>query len=340
MPSVKVDEVSKDFGDYIEFHGETILDDVMYGSESLKHFRTIEKDAQAGISILLPNVRMGETWQNFQANVTEKGAIKVGAEYTVQRQHKVNVPIEPDTLVGEWTGMKKLNGKQLYDESKPRSQMALVEFGMQKVVESAANDRDEKVLITGKYKQHTEGVASPAQDSCDGLIEIMRKATITEIKYGERAGTGAAKLEPFAMGAIGTGVGDTYNYVDDFKDRIPEKYRQMPLKIFTSLTICQRYASDKKKMSSFDGQYTDGFHVDDTSMTLHYFPGLAGFDFMFAVHPDNLIRFIHKNDGAKGNLHLNASNPYKLLILADWHECYGISNFDYVWSNDRIPILP
>lgn len=334
-----LDRMKQDVGEYIDLFPQEIMKQMLWGSPSLRHFLTIARDAQAGTTIMVPNIDMGEVWQSFQPEFNEKGDINIGAETTVQRRHKVNVGLDPDVLNGEWSGQKTLNGMNLIDEGKQREDMALPQFAMQKIAERVSHDREMKVIVKGKYVGPTSGQESPAEEACDGLLKLMDDATNTAITYGERAKLGAAKLEPFAMGAIPTGAKMAYEYFKDFKARIPEIYREQPLKVFASRNYCDRYAEDKQEMSSFRGQFADGMQIDNTNMSLHALPGLAGFDTIFAVAPRNLLRFIHKNDGISSNLKVNAAEMYKLKIGGDFHECYGVANWDFFFSNDQIPVL-
>lgn len=337
--NVDVDKIADYMGRYVKMYSHVILDAARYGFVSKPHFTTLPTEVQEGGIIMIPKTDLGEVVQNFQAEFNEKGQFNISEESTVQRHHKINVPLIPEKLIGQWSGQQPINNQFLVDETKPPAKMNFPFFVMKKVIEQINHDREMKMLVTGKYKPAVAGQASPAQDTMDGIIEIMRKATVTQITYGDRRKLNVAKLEPFSMGAIGTAVGDTYKYIKDFKSRIPAIYRTLPLKVFASQDICDRYAEDKQEMSKFSGQFTDGMRIDNTNMTLHSKPGLAGYDLIYATAPSNLVRFIHKNDGAT-NIRLNDADPYKLRILGSWHEALGVAHWDYFWCNDRIPILP
>jgi len=337
MPEVNISKTKDHLGRYASRYPHILFEQVAYGSDYLRDGSviTINNEATAGMQVGIPNDTITEVWQGMYPEFQAKGNIHFSVEATTQRQHKINVPIYPEALVGQWEGVTPTNGTVLYDETKGMKKQPLARFAWNKILKRVQKDRDTKVFMRGKYVAPTGGTPPPAEESVDGIYEVLRKAVLTEIDYGDRVGK--PKLEPMALGPVPTDPKLILEYFREFKFSIPEQYRSEGLYVAASKTICERYVDAKSTEAKHSQQYAPKMYIDGSSMQLRHFPGMEDSDLVFAYAPGNLIRIINRNDGATQNFEVNDAEMYILRAKAGWHECYGFGHFDYVFATNQIP---
>ena len=303
-------EIKLALGAYTTLLRNELRDQVMAKSETLMDFRTVMSDAQDGNEVGIPVTNLSEVVQSFQNVVTPKGNFTIGAEKVTQRRHKINVQIDPDTIVGEWEGY-------MYDEKVSRKEMPLVKYIMNKLMSKIEEDREEQMIMKGVYTAPTAGVANNANQTVDGIIRISDVAAT------------AGKYTKFAMGAIT--AGNEFEYLEQFVANIPAKFRHMPLDVYISPDLLLAYNRDKRDTFKYWQDITD--RLDFTQARLKARLSLSGSQRVMATMPGNFVRIIHKNPGAT-NIDVDTS-PYIVLPFADWHESFGIGDFRYFWSNDQ-----
>jgi len=334
-PSISL--VANHLGKYASLKSQLLFGQLIYSSPYLRDgtIKTIHDTATDGVKVGFLNFTMTSVWQGGIPEYNHMGDSHFSVESAIQRQHKFNVSIHPENLHKEWEGSVPVNGTILYDESKKPKKMPYTQFVINRILEQVGRDRDQKVLMKAKYAPPVLGSPSPPEKSLDGINEILRQATVTDIDYGDRIGS--KKLVPMTLGAIPDKAEELIEYFREFKYGIPEQYRTYGLIVIASETVRQRYFEALKTVSRFDKQYNKGVFLDASNIEFRSLPGMEDSDLVFAYAPGNLQRIINKNDGASGFITVNDAEIYTIRVVSSWHETYSFSHFDYVFSNDQIP---
>lgn len=306
-------EIKDTLGPFVKLHREELIDQVMQPYDTAAECRTITSEAQAGNTLGIPVSHLSEVVQGFQARYTPKGTFKMGAHKIVQRRHKINISIDPDTIVGEWEGY-------LYDEKLSRKDMPLVKYILGKLMGKIDEDREIEMVYNGSYVAPTANVASPAAEGVNGFGKVI-----------------ADHITAGAIGAFPLGVysaATTFEYVESFFTSIPQLHRYKRLNMYMSPDVLLDYQRDKRNTFNYKLEMSELLKIDFSNIVMKPLPSMVGKKRIFATVPGNLVRAIHKNTTAN-NLEVTPDD-YIVKVMADWHESFGIADTDLFWVNNQV----
>lgn len=307
-----ITQITAAVGAYVDVKKDELVQEYLQPSVTEKYMRTILSEAQAGEHVAIPSDHMSEVVQGFQAVFTAKGDWTTNAEKIMQRRHKVNLLINPDTIVGQYEGY-------LYDEKKSREEMPLVAYIVGKIPALVDRDKEEQMIYNGVYAPLTAGTAGTANQSIDGLRKIMDTAAT------------ASKYSKFVMGTYA--ADETFEYLENFFASIPEAHRYRKMKVFMSEQTKLNYQKDKRATFQYFQDLSQLLKIDFSNLEIVSLPSMVGSKRIFACPDGNLVRVLHKNSGAE-NLEV-LRQDYSVKLMADWHTAYGIADYRYFWSNDQ-----
>lgn len=303
-------QIAASLGQFTALHKEELLEQVMEKYATLLILRTIMSEVQEGNTLGIPRAHLSEVVQGFSSSFTHKGDLQIGANTVTQRRHKINVLINPDEIVGEWEGY-------LYDEKKSRKDMPIVKFIMNKLMGKIQEDRELQMVYKGKYVPRAGNAVPPAHESVDGFRTIINDAAL------------AGKFATFALGAYTPET--IFEYVESFLTLIPQIHRYKKLQLLMSEDNKLAYQRDKRNKNFYWAQMSDMLKVDFSQMEIISTPALAGTQKIFATVPGNMVRVIHKNQNAD-NIEVSTFD-YSVKVMGDWHESFGMAEWDFFWSN-------
>lgn len=307
-----VANIKNALGPYKVLMRDQIAEQLFQSAVTVPYMRTFFTEAQDGQEVGLPASQISEVIQSFQPVRTRKGAAEMYAHKTVMRRLKINVPIMPDNIVGEWEGF-------LYNEKIKRRDMPITRYIIEKVLKKVQEEREEDIVYKGVYSAPVAGTPNAAAQSVDGMGRMIQ------------LGITGATIAPFAMGApTATNI---FEYLEDFFTRIPSKHRYKRLQVFMSEDLKLFYQRDKRNTFNYKLEMSELLKIDFSNIQLVGLPSMAGQNRVFATVPGNMVRLLHKNDGVD-NLEIRDDEPYTVDVIADWHECYGIADHRYFWTND------
>lgn len=312
MAGVKA-EIKNALGAFVSLHQKDLLEQLMQKHDTLVHLRTIMSEAQKDNMVGIPSSQLSDVVQGYQKAFTPMGELTTSAETTIQRRHKIDLLVNPDDIVGEWEGF-------LYDEKKSRAEMPLVKYILQKLLEKIQDEKERLMVYTGVYQAPVANTPNPADKSVDGFEKILANAAI------------AGKFDPFIMGAFT--ADQTFEYMEEFLSSIPALHRYRKLKLYMSDDVRLDYQRDKRNTFKYFENLGNLLKIDFSNMEIAALPAMAGKKKIIATVPGNLVRVIHKNQSAD-NLQVQ-EDVRDVKIFGDWHECYGVADYRYLWTNDQV----
>lgn len=323
-------QLAADLKNYVDVYRGAISEDCLYPDDTVKHFTTFFNEAQAGEEFSFPRFRLSQVSQPFQVAFTHKGDAEFSGEKYTQRRGKIDMLINPDEIVGNWVGhLNSLRGQntgagvsgQAYDEKLLREQMPLVQYIIANAILHHNEERETDVIYKGVYVAPTPGTASPAGERVDGMEKLMTDAAT------------ASKYTPFAMGAYTPA--DTFEYLETFFDNIPDKYKGKPIKLFVEHQKMIDYARDKRGTFNWSQQLADLFKIDFSTIEIVPTHSMAGKNRVWATMPTNLARMVHKTNGPGENADVQVQDR-NVKFMTDYHESFGVRDWDFFWSNDQV----
>jgi hypothetical protein len=307
-----INQITTAIGQYVDVKKDELVEEYMTPSVTEGYMRTVMSEAQEGEEVAIPNDHLGEVVQNFQPVFTGKGDWTTNAEKIKQRRHKVNIPIFPDSVVGKYEGY-------LYDEKKTRAEMPLVAYILNKIPAAVGRDKEEQMVFKGSYVAPVAGTASPAANSVDGLLKIQNVAAA------------AGKYSKSVLGDFD--ADETFEYVENFFASIPEAHRYKKMKVFMSEQTKLNYQKDKRATFQYFQDLSQLLKIDFSNLEIVSLPSMVGSKRIFACPDGNLVRILHKLQGAENIEALR--EDYLIKLMADWHTAYGIADYRHFWSNDQ-----
>lgn len=300
-------------GDFVVLHREELVEQMMQPYDTLAELRTITTEALEGNEYGIPSTHLTEVIQGFQPQMTRKGNLTMFANTSIQRRHKLNVGIDPDTIVGEWESW-------MYDERVSRKDMPITTYVLRKLIMKMNEDRELQQVYKGVYAAPTPGTAGTALQAVDGYARIFANH-IT-----------AGKITPFALGAYTPST--TFEYVENLFTSVPNLQRFMRLNMYMSPEVLLDYQRDKRDTFKYKLEMSELLKIDFSNIRMIGLPSMTGSKRIFVTVPGNLVRAINKNSGAD-NIEIKDYDPYLVDVIADWHESYGIADPRYIYMNDQ-----
>ena len=308
-----ISPLATELGKYTDLKHNELVKQLFAAANAYAALRTVFSDAKEGEQVAIPTAHLSEVIQGFQKGFTPKGDLTFDGNIVTQRRHKIDISIEPDDIVNQWHG-------HLYDENKKREDMPLVKFIMDLLLKKMDEDRELQMVFKGQYVKPTNGTAGATINSVDGLLKIISNAAT------------AGKHSPFALGDFT--ADQTFEYLENFFSTIPHLHRYGKLQLWMSHDVQLWYARDKRATFAWQQQMEQLFKIDFSNIQFVPTNGLAGTKFIGATPKGNMVRVI-SNKKSKTNFEALRQDR-EVKVMGDWHECFGVSSFDHLWTNDQL----
>lgn len=223
------------------------------------------------------NAKAGEVVQAYQSGFTPKGSVEFDAVDSKLSKIKVDVEFTADDLekyFDSWMVEWHEIGKDPKEWSFPRYIYEVVL--LPKIIEEMNYN-----AMHGEYTAPTAGQPGLSINSVDGYIKrfiaAVSAGTVAEIVTGNVDASNAV------------------NKIEIFADGLPEKYRDLPGKIYCSHTVGRFYARDYREQfgtgNGVAGNQNTGLNVDYSNKNLVPLHCLSGSNGMIFV-PDSIDTLI------------------------------------------------
>ena len=297
---------------YVAKHKGAVIKQLFAATGAYSRLRTIFSDAKAGESVLITSAKLTEVLQGFQKGFQPKGDLNVDGNLVTQRRHKIDMLINPDEAADHWHGF-------LFDENVKREDMPLVKFILNIIFEKIAEDKEMEIIFKGIFVAPTEGVATTAGQTVDGLLKIIGNA-VTDGKH-----------TAFALGIFD--LANTHEYVESMFDMVPDEHKFRPMDIWMSPEVQLAYARDKKSLYAWEQKMKELMQIDFSKINIVGTNGLAGTKFLGITPKGNFVK-VKTPKNKKVNLEVQRFER-DVKVLGDFYECYGVADFDQLYTNDQ-----
>jgi hypothetical protein len=269
-----------------------------------------------------PQTYMSEVVQAFQKNFTEKGTITFKPNDIPLYKLKIDLSLYPDELEETYLGF--LTNIAEAD----RSNWPLIKWLLEvHVLEQRKEDMEKKVYGKGVYAAPTNGTASTAASSMNGIIKLITDGLAGTITPHSLMNA-VALTAPFAEATAFDGVEE---FADNFEDVLDD----VPMVIGMPTKWLKWYLRDKRNIHGTDVNYKDGMYTVDFADNLQLvgLPSMAGTDTIFATPKKN---FIHLSPKTKMNPIKVESAKRVVDILGDWREGLGFLYNELVYVYQKV----
>lgn len=272
------------------------------------------------------NASMDSVLQPFQKAFTTKGTLTFKPNAFPLFKLKIDQSIFPDDIESTYLGFLA----NIADVE--RANWPIVRYMIEEhIIKTKAKDMEKKVSFGGKFVDPTPNVASPAEESMDGIKEVLKKYNGQDrLNMGEG---------PLQMGTLATDPVDFCEQIEDWvENMIPELRAELDV-IVMSQTLQKRYIRGKRKKYGLNNAYltgtapTDLLSVEDHSdILVKGFISHEGSSIIWASPKTNRIRPIWK--GNLANVFKVESYKREVSVFTDWHEALEFEVPELVIVND------
>lgn len=283
----------------------------LYQGEDWRKRATVVSGVQD--EYVMTEMEFAEVMQNYQEAWTPKSEAAFKPSTIKNRPVKVDFPFTPKKLEATWIGYLKTNG------SKP-TEYPFVQYIYEKLIERLKRDLN-KCMVQGVYVAATPGVASPAMESFDGILEVRQQAV------------DASDMTVIATGAITTA--NIVTKVEQLVDGVDEDFKGLELELFMSEAWRTAYFRKRRdpSFSNYGQGSIDDAVVDFTNVKIvcpKYWTG----DGMIITPKGNIVML---EDGVNEEEDMIVqANRRMLEVMMDFKRGVGFGiTKDYTWTNDQ-----
>lgn len=262
--------------------------------------------------------------QPFQKAFTTKGTLAFTPNDFPLFRLKIDLSIYPDDIVRSYAGFLANVAET------DRAQWPMIRWIMEKHIPKVlGQDYEKKIAYGGVYVAPVAGVASAAQDSMDGIKEVLKDYnTAGRLNLGDGA---------LAMGALAADPEDFCTQVEEWVDSMNPEVRAELDKIVFAPELETRYKRGKRKKYGLNVNFLSGQGVSDL-LTIEDYPHIsvkgvqshAGSDLIWATPEVNRIRPTWGNNSA----FKVESVKREVAIFRDWFEALEFDVPELVIVND------
>ena len=264
--------------------------------------------------------------QPFQKGFTSKGNIEFKPNAFPLFRTKIDMSIFPDDIIQSYLGF--LAGIPTND----RTQWPIVRYIMEVHIPKASdNDWEKKISFGGKYVVPTANVASPAEETLDGIKAVLKKYNTA----------GKLNLEngPLAMGALAADDQDFCVQVELWVDSMTPELRDEIDFINMSQVLAVKYKRGKRKIYGKDVNFVDATGKSGL-LTIEDYPQISvnglqshnGSSLIWATTEMNRIRPTWRSQLENG--YKIETQKREVSIYTDWYEALEFNAPQLVITND------
>lgn len=254
--------------------------------------------------------------QPFQIGWTPLNPLKFVPVEIRMFQQKVDLDETPHTLEASWLGF--LTGEEVDPKEWPFIRWYMEVHLLPQIDE----DMELNEMFKGSYVAPTPGTAGAAGTSMDGIRKI-RNAHIT-----------AGRITPIVMGAIPATNLDTYEYFEEFADKIGKRYWNIPMQLGVDEAVARRAIRGKREKYGKDVMPTGALTlIEDTKVSIVGLPSMAGSSITWCTPKWNSVYLRKKTQNMK---QFKIESIKRVLSLyTDWWVGVGFHIPEIVFTNDQ-----
>lgn len=326
--AIDVSAVVAQFGAYYIDQGQN-LDNVKKLLYALSETAALFSDRpQTGDYFRSTNAHMSSVLQPFQKAFTSKGNISFKPNAFPLFHMKIDQGVWPDDIASSYLGFLSAM------DDNDRANWPIIRYIIEEHILAAKAADVEANALTAKFVVPTANVASPASESFDGILEVLKKYnTAGRLNMGDG---------PETMGTIATDPKDFCTQIEDFVASMNPELRKRLDYIVMSETLATRYKRGKAaKYGGNNGAYLVGTTVQDAYKIEDYawisvkgFISHEGKNIIWATPAVNRIRPIWKS--TLQNVFKVESYRREVSIFTDWYEAIEFEVPELVVCNEHL----
>lgn len=224
--------------------------------------------------------------QEFSSQWTPTGSSKFTPNEIKNYRHKINFKIIPADVADSWL-------MSLYNEKSTPDQMPITRYIVQNILlPSIVQNVEMKMIGKGKYK-------AKANPNDTGKPEESMQGIETQLVEAAKSGKKGINFYPDAKDLIKASDEETLDYIDNFANKITQKYQAVVMNIFCSADVYKKYKrAYKKKWGVGSGTENPDFgkdRVDFTNFSLQVLDCMYGSPIIFCTPKSNFIQLQNLN---------------------------------------------
>ncbi len=313
--TIETSELQKEFGKYISSERIDILRRLTNDLTCTDYMTTIVTDktewraSQAIIDSVL---------QQFTPFWTPSKGTKFTPITIKNFFLKVNVPIKPADIIEDYIGY-------LYDENLSPEQMPIVKYIVNELVLPKLSEDLEDAMATGKFieaKPTKDGEdASPAGDSMDGFVTILKKLKSEGKEIGAWLLPDVAKLTR----------ANILEKVENAVDSVASKYKKKKMFIHADPDIILLYnRAYQDKYPNTKNVDKDNMQVDFTKFTWAPVDGMQGSGAFFLTPKENFKHLMSKNH-REAKIYMQVQN-YDVKVFMEFRKGTGFAMQEAIFA--------
>lgn len=213
-------------------------------------------------------------------HMTPTGTSKFTPNEIKNYRHKINFAIIPADVADSWL-------MSLYNEKMTPDQMPITRYIVQNILlPSIVQNIEMKMIGKGKYK-------AKANPTDVGTPEESMSGIETQLVEAAKSGKKGINFYPDAKDLIKATDAETLAYIDDFANKITQKYQAVVMNICCSADVYKKYKrAYKNKWGAGSGTENPDFgkdRVDFTNFSLQVLDCLYGSPIIFCTPKSNFI---------------------------------------------------
>jgi hypothetical protein len=313
-----VSDIISEFGSYYKNNGQNLKDlyHVLYAqTDTTKYMSTRITN---GTQYEVGKAELGQVLQPFHKNWTPTD----GPDFTGKKiqlyKFKFDLTEAPADLEATWLGF-------LYDNKMTVDQMPFVKWYVEKVLAKAARDYEKSEIIKGVYAAPNGSTPGALGTAMNGLNKVIADA-IT-----------ATEMTAITTGALETVPEDFCTQIEDFADGIigiNEDYADVPMNIYMSKALAQRYARGFRAKYGKDTDFNaamSGTRID-TEFKIVGLSSMANLTRIFATTTENMLDL--KWGANMGDVVNIEKAKRSVNIYGDWWRGAGFIDNSVVFPNE------
>ncbi|MGH1338974.1 MAG: hypothetical protein ACRBFS_22855 [Aureispira sp.] len=314
--TIDISQIITEYGAYQKNRGQSTSDIYKVREDRNTFKNAFQNRVTNDTRVELAEAEITELLQAYQDDFTTKGTFSATPRTILLDQYKVDLKMNPNTVVQSWLGFLSTN-------SLDRGSWPLVKYIMEVYVASRVEADLNKAQWGGEKGTITAGAATTALAAMDGL-----KKKIND-------GITASAITPIATGALNTDPETCAEQLEDFVASVPELYKMDNMQLNVAPNIYHRYrkGTDSKYNANYD-RLTDTLSVQQfPNIKIVAQTAMAGSDKIWMTPEGNAVRWTKGVDVTK-DFRINEFEPRMVHVYTDAFETVDFIQQSLVFTND------
>ena len=313
--TIDTTELTAEFGKYVTGERINILKKLTAKTTSIEYMTTLISDKT---EVRAASAEIATVVQQFTSKWTPSSKSTFKPLTIKNRKHKINVPITPSDIMDKYLGF-------MYTEELNPSDMPIVKYIIEELIlPKAEEDREMKMLATGKFVEHTataDGQAGTApEDALDGYVTILK-----DLK------TAGNTDVTWLLNGVTLTPENILAKIDAAVDEIKPLYRNQKMFVHADPDIVTMYGrAYREKYPTTKNQDGDQLKIDFTNFTFAKLDGMIGTGCFFLTPKENFVHLLSR-DPSQGKLRIEGMN-YDVKVFGEWWEAVGFWLADAIFA--------